>query len=88
MVARLGYVLYWVGCGFAALFPLGALLAVWIVIADYSIDTFSSISGAVLLILAAVLSWGIGKWLRYILAGNYYWRRPSDPAHVKTKSKK
>jgi len=70
MVARLGYVLYWIGCGFAALFILGTLLAVGMLIAGYSTDPLSTVAGGGFCAIAALLCWGIGKALRYVLAGN------------------
>jgi hypothetical protein len=69
MAARLGDVLYWIGCGFAGLFLLGTLFAVGIIVTGYSTDPSSTIIAGVFSAVAAVLCWAIGKAFRYIIAG-------------------
>lgn len=67
MAARVGQVLYWIGCGIAVLLlvPSGCLVVT-------AVDHGLSSSGWFFLVLttgAAVLAWAIGRALLYILAG-------------------
>jgi hypothetical protein len=55
--------------GSAALFLLGTLLAVGLLVTGHSADRASSISAAVILPFVAVLCRLVGRGLRYILAG-------------------
>jgi hypothetical protein len=64
MAARIGNVLYWLGCIVAAL----------ILIADVAIyfgEGRAHSDGVVFVVflIAAIISWGIGRAARYILAG-------------------
>ncbi len=70
MIARVGYVLYWIGCGFAVLFLFGALAGFGILITGSSTEPRNIIAGAVSSIVVAVLCWAVGKSLRYFLAGD------------------
>lgn len=59
MVERLGNVLYWLGCGFAALsLVLGAVVAV-------AESPVALIAGGVF----AIGAWLLGRAARYVLAG-------------------
>jgi hypothetical protein len=68
MGARLGHVLYWVGCAFALLFVGDAALIAYGI--DYNGPDasvgylFAGITGA-----AGVCAWLIGRAARYVLAG-------------------
>jgi hypothetical protein len=75
MAARLGNVLYWLGCGLAAIF---ALLIVMVVLnpstSSYAIVVFNPgiyddrFYMIVALAVMAVMAWLIGRACRYILA--------------------
>jgi hypothetical protein len=64
-LGRFGQVLYWAGCGFAALFFCFAVLGV--LDATAVGKTPSALS--VLLIVASGLSWVVGRACLYVLAG-------------------
>jgi hypothetical protein len=67
MAARLGNVLYWLGCIVATLF-LAGLLWTWIgPLEGHPRDGDWLMLGA--FFVFAVVSWAIGRGLRYILAG-------------------
>jgi hypothetical protein len=63
MAARLGNVLYWLACIVAALF-IGILIFVWST-SPNDRDWITFVSFVVL----AIVSWAIGRGLRYVLAG-------------------
>jgi len=69
IVARLGNVLYWIGCGLAVLMLAGTLVAIGILITGYSAEPTESAAGGVFLAIAAAACWGIGRGFRYVLAG-------------------
>ena len=68
MAARLGDVLYWLGCGAAVLFGIAAVGA-----AAYSpyagVDNLELLGVSGIMVLFAIGAWLIGRALRYILAG-------------------
>jgi hypothetical protein len=69
MVARLGYVLYWVCCGVAALFLIGGLFGMGLWVTGYSVDPASSVTAAIVMPLVALVCWALGRAIRYVLAG-------------------
>jgi hypothetical protein len=69
MIARLGYVLYWIACGAAGLLLLGVIAGLGILVTGYSTDPSSTLAGMALCAVVAGLCWGVGKAFRYILAG-------------------
>lgn len=62
MAARLGNVLYWLGCVCAALFA--AIVAIIAIDPGRDAQVFMA-----LFAMCALLSWVVGRALRYILAG-------------------
>lgn len=63
MLARLGNLFYWVGCGLAALsLILGVIGAVK--------DQYNPFGLLGLALLTALVFWGIGRGARYLFAGN------------------
>jgi hypothetical protein len=64
MVARLGNVLYWVGC-IAAVFVLAWCVLVWM----HGASAKDMIQTGVFAIIIAGVFWGIGRACRYVLAG-------------------
>jgi len=66
MLERLGKVLYWLGCGFAVLFAIGGIFAG---VLDGRKDHSDQVAIFLILEALALISWGIGKGLRYILCG-------------------
>jgi len=65
MLARLGNVFYWLGCGIAALIFAGGV-AEWFGEAQYRADGRQVI---IFFAVAAFVIWLIGRALRYILSG-------------------
>jgi hypothetical protein len=63
MLARLGRVLYWIGCSFAALFAIGAVVAI---VANRASDDSWIMFIAMVAVAAAV--WSVGRACRYVLA--------------------
>jgi hypothetical protein len=68
MAARLGYVIYWLGCLAAGILVFGPLILMFViwpsvepVTSDYWLIGYS--------ICLGVVSWMIGRAARYILAG-------------------
>jgi hypothetical protein len=63
MAARLGQVLYWLGCGLAcAILALGGVMA-------YG-DNRLGVTFFIVSVVAAVLAWLVGRACRYVLAGS------------------
>ena len=60
MAERLGWALYWIAVGIAALLALGGTAAVLI----SRPDPF----GSIILFVLAALVWGLGRLIRYVLA--------------------
>jgi hypothetical protein len=69
MIARLGYVLYWIACGVAGLLLLGVIVGLGVLVTGYSTDPFNTLAGVALCAVGAVLCWGVGRAFRYVLAG-------------------
>jgi hypothetical protein len=65
MVARLGNVLYWLGCILAGLFIVGGV-AEWFGEARYRPDGYGIIIGFA---VVAFIIWLIGRACRYVLSG-------------------
>lgn len=65
MLARLGHVLYWVGCIFAAL-TIGAGALVWVAEGRVRSDGATVLAGFA---VCAVVIWLIGMACRYVLSG-------------------
>lgn len=63
MVARLGDVLYWLGCIIAGLF--GILILISLIWGTGTTEPF----GVILFGVAAVIIWTIGRACRYVMAG-------------------
>lgn len=71
MTARLGNVLYWLGCGIAALYAVGGIVALSVGIfytATEHTDWDLYILSPMLLGIGGLI-WLAGRALRYILAG-------------------
>jgi hypothetical protein len=62
VLSRLANVIYWIGCGFAVLFAAAA-------IGNFVRATPGDSISWILCALLAVLSFGVGRGVRYILAG-------------------
>jgi hypothetical protein len=69
MAARLGNVLYWLGCVLAVIFAIGGLAAFFIAGAVRPITNGEIIALMVPLFALSAISWMIGRALRYILGG-------------------
>lgn len=63
MVGRLANVLYWLGCGIAGLFfALALASAYFLTPPDATLSWF--------LLASSLVSWLVGRAIRYVLAGN------------------
>jgi uncharacterized SAM-binding protein YcdF (DUF218 family) len=79
MLARLGNVLYWLGCIVAAVI-IAAGIAEWFGEAQYRTDGYGIVIGFA---VAALIAWLIGRGFRYVLAGT----APRSAAGVRLKGK-
>ena len=69
MAARLGNVVYWLGCIVAALFALAALAVVLPLFYGQALTATDAYFYLILYITGAVGSWLLGRAVRYVLAG-------------------
>lgn len=70
MTARLGNVLYWIGCIAAVLLTVGGVLAAMVMLNDHPNEPIPAAAVAGALAVCALISWGIGRACRYVLSGN------------------
>jgi hypothetical protein len=68
MVARLGNVLYWLGCGTAVLFAVWAFANVWVLMTG-STAPGENAQHIVVSAVCAAFAWLTGRACRYVLAG-------------------
>lgn len=68
ILARLGFVLNWVGLGIAAICAAGAITIVGVGIFDRG-DTSGAMAGAASFAAVGVAAWLAGRAMKYILAG-------------------
>jgi hypothetical protein len=68
-LARLGMVLYWLGCGVACLCFIGALVSIGFGLANWTQNGPPGLFFGVVFAIAGVLSWLTGRACKYILAG-------------------
>ena len=68
MAARLGNVLYWLGCLVAAASILWAIVNAWVLFTG-SLLPMDNVVIIMISLAAAVAAWVVGRACRYILAG-------------------
>ena len=67
MAARLGYILYWIGCG-AAVAVLA--LAYWLGAHEGASQKIGEVLFSIIILAAAAIPWLIGWCCRYVLSGD------------------
>jgi hypothetical protein len=67
MAAGLGNILYWIGCGLAILLLLAGVVSV-VKFSD-DLGLVYAILLFVMYVVTAAIIWGVGRMLRYVLAG-------------------
>jgi len=72
MAARLGYALYWIGCGAAvAILAIGCVYGVQEDVSDMFADKVEGVVAfASVVLVAASIPWMIGWYCRYVLSGD------------------
>ncbi len=63
MAERLGWALYWIACGLAVLIALGGTGFLF-----FGTEPILRAIGAIIVVVAALV-WGLGRLIRYVLAG-------------------
>jgi hypothetical protein len=70
MLARLGYVLYWLGCGLAAVFLVFGVGGTYVAYSTTTgKDPWSWVAVALSCVVLAAVCWVVGRACKYILAG-------------------
>jgi hypothetical protein len=69
MLARLGYVLYWLGCGLAAIFLVFGVGGTYVAYSTRGTDPWSWAGVAIGMVVVAAVCWLVGRARKYVLAG-------------------
>jgi hypothetical protein len=70
MLARLGYVLYWLGCGLAAIFLVFGVGGTYVAYSTTrGTDPWSWAGVAIGMVVVAAVCWLVGRACKYVLAG-------------------